>query len=96
MRPQPCTANYRQPRDTESERNSPFQEKLHLLVIFYQMINPKDKHTSIIIQAEKVIFRNIHIVLNIYIYVISFLKEAINIKDYKEEYMGGYGERNKK
>lgn len=60
------------------------------------MINPKDKHTSIIIQAEKVIFRNIPKYFeHIYIYVISFLKEDTNIKDYKEEYMGGYGERNK-
>lgn len=60
MRPQPRTVKYRQLRDAESERNSPYRGKPRLLVILFQMINPENEHTRSIIQAEQVIFRNIY------------------------------------
>lgn len=57
------------------------------------MVISENIHTSNIIQTEQAVFRNICVYNThtyIYVYVITMEKEAMDFKESKEGYIGGF------
>lgn len=85
MSPHPYSKNHRQQRDAESQR------RVHQLVVHYQMVNLENTHTQVIVcrlgrSYLRIDMNSIHICL-----CNNNEKEAMNLKEIKERYMGGLG-----
>ena len=73
------------------DREFPQQTAYHFAVQC-QMVSPKSIHTSNIIKTKQVTFRNIYVYAFMHTITISE-KEAMNLKENRELYMGGLGGR---
>lgn len=62
------------------------------------MINTENVQPSSIIQTEPITFGNTNVRTDTYMYVITIrkIKEVINVKENKEEYMESFGGRKEK
>lgn len=83
-KPQPCMKNYRQLRN-EGVRYSLPQGRARQQIIQYQMVSSESTHSSYIIQAKQVVFRNVYYmythvdICNMHVTTID--EEAINLEE---------------
>ena len=60
------------------------------------MVSPENIYQDTTIQTRQIIFRTVFVYTNTYMQAITIKKEDMNLKESREEYMGGHISKGRK